>query len=162
MDEMPLMRELLYEAGRALPWVRLFRRNILRLKMTDNRGKDRMVIAGIPGQGDLYGYIWGGRVIEIEIKSQNGRLSPEQRTWRDWCQAGQIPWLCLWPWPGETKEETVQRWVEAIRLVAGPAVGTLIPPAVVPGQTARTSASATRPAARSARTRSKPIGPRPA
>ena len=147
-DEIPLMRELLYEAGRAIPHLRLFRRNILRLKMTDRRGKDRMVIAGIPGQGDLYGYIWGGRVIEIELKAKNGRLSPEQRAWRDWCQAGQIPWLCLWPWPGETREETVRRWVVVIALFAGPPNGTLSEPIVVPEQRAQTSVSGRRRKAR--------------
>lgn len=162
MSEIYLMRELLYEAGRALPWIRLFRRNVLKLKLIDPRTqRDRVVIAGIPGQSDLYFYTYGGRCGEVEIKSQNGRLSPEQRTWRDWCQAGQIPWLCLWPWPGETREETVRRWVEAIRLVAGPAVGTLSAPVEVPVEKAQTLAQGTRPAAKSTRTRSKSIGPRP-
>ena len=105
--EIPLMRELLYEAARALPHVRLFRRNILKLKVIDARtNKDRMVIAGIPGQCDLYFYVYGGRGGEIEIKSQHGRLTPEQKAWRDWCLAGQIPWLCLWPWQGEGPVET--------------------------------------------------------
>jgi hypothetical protein len=126
--EIPLMHELLYEAARAIPWARLFRRNILKLKLIDPRTqRDRVVIAGIPGQCDLYLYAFGGRCAEIELKSQNGRLSPDQKVWRDWCLAGQIPWICLWPWPLETKEETVRRWVEAIRLVAGQANGTLIP-----------------------------------
>lgn len=129
-EEIPLMRELLYEMGRALPHVRAFRRNVLKIKVIDARTqRDRMVIAGIPGQCDLYCYQYGGRVIEVELKAKNGKLSADQRTWRDWCQTGQIPWLCLWPWPGETREETVRRWVEAIRLVAGPANGTLSPPA---------------------------------
>ena len=57
MKEIPLMRELLYEAARAMPWVRLFRRNVLKLKVIDARTqKDRMVIAGIAGQSDLYFY----------------------------------------------------------------------------------------------------------
>jgi hypothetical protein len=116
------MRELLYEAGRALPHVRLFRRNVLRLKVIDPRtGKDRMVVAGIAGQCDLYFYVFGGRCGEVEIKSQKGRLTPEQRAWRDWCLAAQIPWMCLWPWPNEAPERTVRRWVGAIRLMAGPA-----------------------------------------
>ena len=127
-DEIQLMQELLREAGRALPHLRLFRRNVLRLKVSDEKtGKTRMVVAGIKGQGDLYFYTYGGGCGEIEIKSQNGQLSKHQRAWRDWCQAGRIPWLCLWPWPGETREQTVQRWVEAIRLVAGQANGTLSP-----------------------------------
>ena len=124
--EIPLMRELLYEAARALPWVRLFRRNVLKLKVIDARTqRDRMVIAGIPGQCDLYFYTYGGRCGEVEIKSKNGRLNPDQRAWRDWCLAGRIPWLCLWPWAGETKGDTVGRWIAAIALVAGPANGTL-------------------------------------
>jgi hypothetical protein len=109
-----------------------------------------MVIAGIPGQSDLYCYVYGGRVIEVELKSQNGRLTPEQRAWRDWCLAGQIPWLCLWPWPGEAPVETVRRWVEAIRLLAGPAPthsSSLAPPLAEPlpsksrGRAARRSPS---------------------
>ena len=115
------MRELLYEAARTIPWVRLFRRNVLRLRV-----EDRMVISGVKGQCDLYGLAFGGTHLEIELKSQNGRLTPEQRAWRDWCQAGQIPWLCLWPWPGEVPAETVRRWVEAVRLLAGPSRGTLV------------------------------------
>jgi hypothetical protein len=122
------MRELLYEAARAMPHVRLFRRNILKLKVTDERtGEDRMVIAGIKGQCDLYFYVYGGRGGEVELKSENGRLNPKQRAWRDWCLAGQIPWVCLWPWSTETKEETVRRWVAVIAMMAGPQNGTLIP-----------------------------------
>ena len=122
--EIPLLRELLYELARALPHVRAFRRNVLKLKVIDARtNKDRMVIAGIPGQSDLYCYVFGGRVIEVELKSQNGRLTLEQRAWRDWCQAGQIPWLCLWPWPNESSAETVRRWVAAVALAAGPSPG---------------------------------------
>lgn len=142
MREIPLMRELLYESSRAIPWVRLFRRNILRLRVDD-----RIVISGIRGQCDLWGVFYGGGHIEVELKSQNGRLSPEQRAWRDWCLAGQIPWLCLWPWPGESSAETVQRWVEAIRLVAGPSRGTLTP-TLGPEQTEQTSAPKRRRKAR--------------
>ena len=139
------MRELLYEAARALPHLRLFRRNILKLRVIDARTQlERMVIAGIPGQCDLYGIQYGGRCMEVELKSENGRLTPDQRTWRDWCLAGQVPWMCLWPWPGESKEETVQRWVAVIIMMAGPANGTLIPPIVAQEQTAQTSGPAIR------------------
>lgn len=145
--EIPLLRELLYELGRALPHARAFRRNVLKLRVVDARTqRDRMVIAGIPGQSDLYLYIYGGRVIEVELKSENGRLTPEQRAWRDWCQAGQIPWLCLWPWPGEAPEQTVRRWVEAIRLLAGPSptpTASLVPPLDAPS-TGRTRERASR------------------
>ena len=106
-----------------------------------------MVVAGIAGQSDLYGYLYGGRCMEIEIKSKNGRLSPEQRAWRDWCQAGQIPWLCLWPWPGESREETVARWVSVIAMVAGSANGTLSNPVAVESAT-RLAAQPKRPRAK--------------
>ncbi len=132
------MRELLYESARTIPWVRLFRRNVLRLRVDD-----RMVISGVKGQCDLYGLVFGGAHLEIEVKSQNGRLTHEQRAWRDWCLAGQIPWLCLWPWQNETKEETVQRWVSAIALVAGPSTGQ----SLVPVETAQTSGTESRPTA---------------
>jgi hypothetical protein len=147
--EIPLLRDLLYELGRALPHVRAFRRNVLKLKVIDARTqRDRMVIAGIPGQSDLYCYVFGGRVIEVELKSENGRLTPDQRAWRDWCLAGRIPWLCLWPWPGETKEETVQRWVAAITLMAGPVNGALIAQALVPVEMVQKSGAGRRRAAR--------------
>ena len=155
MSEIYLMRELLYEARRALPWIRLFRRNVLKLKLIDPRTqRDRVVIAGIPGQSDLYFYTYGGRCGEVEIKSQNGRLTPEQKAWRDWCLAGQIPWMCLWPWPGETPAETVHRWVAVIAMMAGPVNGTLIPQAVDQAETARTSARGKRRKAQPSPTRS--------
>ena len=153
------MRELLYEAARAIPHLRLFRRNILRLKVVEARtGKDRMVIAGIPGQCDLYGIQYGGRCIEIEIKSQNGRLTPEQHAWRDWCLAGQIPWACLWPWPRETKEETVQRWVAVVALMAGPVTVSLAP---APVETEQTSAPKAGPMVGPAQTPTSSLAPPP-
>ena len=130
MKEIPLLRELLYEAARSLPHLRLFRRNVLKLKTIDARtGRDRMVIAGIPGQCDLYGYVYGGRVIEVELMSQRGRLTEEQEAWRDWCRAARIPWVALWPEPEEAPEQTVRRWVEAIRRLAEPDPMVPTPPA---------------------------------
>ena len=146
------MRELLYESARTIPWVRLVRRNVLRLRVDD-----RMVISGVKGQCDLYGLVFGGAHLEIEVKSQNGRLTPEQRAWRDWCLAGQIPWLCLWPWQNETKEETVQRWVSAIALVAGPSTGQ----SLVPVETAQTSGTDSRPMVESGHTRTTRSAPPP-
>ena len=148
------MRELLYEASRVMPHVRLFRRNVLRLKMIDSRGKDRMVIAGIKGQCDLWGVVWGGLHLEIELKSENGRLTIEQKTWRDWCLLGQIPWMCLWPWPNETREETVQRWVAVVAMMAGPVNGTLSAQVPALDETGRTSARGKRRKAQPSPTRS--------
>lgn len=45
------------------------------------RTGDRVVRFGIPGQADITGVVDGSR-IEIECKSENGRLSPEQRAFR--------------------------------------------------------------------------------
>ncbi len=47
-----------------------------------------------PGIGDIL--IGGWRtLIWIELKSKTGRLEPEQKDWRDWCNSVGIPWfLC--------------------------------------------------------------------
>jgi hypothetical protein len=71
---------------------------------------ERTVRAGIKGQCDLYGYIRGGLTVEIEIKSHNGRMSPEQMAWQTWCLEWRIPHVVLRAKKEETEEETVERW----------------------------------------------------
>lgn len=36
----------------------------------------------------------GVRVVWIELKSETGRLTEEQETWRDWCHLTGTPWFC--------------------------------------------------------------------
>ena len=110
MREIPLMQAFQHAATMQLPHVRLFRREILKAVI-----EGRHVKAGITGQCDLYGVVRGGLHVEVETKAISGRLSPEQKTWRDWCQKGEIPWLLLKPEKDESPEATVQRWVEELR-----------------------------------------------
>lgn len=42
----------------------------------------RKITFGQPGQADIMGIV-RGRYVAIETKSESGRLSPEQRDWRD-------------------------------------------------------------------------------
>lgn len=104
MIEVEYMQLLQYRAAQELPTLRLFRRNIVRLKI-----EDRTVRAGIKGQCDLYGYWRNGRVIEIEMKGLKTPMTKEQETWRDWCRSWGIPWTCLRPFNGEV--DPVGRWV---------------------------------------------------
>jgi len=106
VTESQLQSALLLHAPKSLPGIRLFRRNVIAARVGD-----RTVRAGIKGQCDLYGYIRGkGRVVEIEIKSSVGRLSPEQKTWAAWCAEWEVPHIVLTGAKGETTEETVERW----------------------------------------------------
>jgi len=105
MKETHLMREFMHRAAVALPMLRLFRRNVAFIKV-DNRA----IRAGLKGQADLYGYIRGGRVIEIEIKAAHGKLTPEQEAWRDWCQEWGIPHLVLWA----HDDDPVTGWLEEV------------------------------------------------
>jgi hypothetical protein len=105
MKETTLMREFMHRAAVALPMVRLFRRNVAVIKI-DNRA----IRAGLKGQADLYGYIRGGRVIEIEIKARRGVLTPEQIVWQGWCREWGIPHLVLWI----DGHDPVTRWLEEV------------------------------------------------
>jgi hypothetical protein len=100
----------MHAASMDLPHVRVFRRNIMGARI-----EDRFVKAGIKGQCDTYAYVKGGRAIELETKSLDGTLSPQQEVWRDWCRAWGVPWLELRPLAGEAPEQTVTRWVIELR-----------------------------------------------
>jgi hypothetical protein len=110
MNEVPLMQSFMYEASRAMPSVRLFRRNVGVIMI-----EDRVFKAGIKGQCDIYAYTKGGRVVEIETKAKRGVLSENQKHWRDWCVSWGVPWMQLKPLKSETSEQTVTRWVEELR-----------------------------------------------
>ena len=75
----------------------------------------RRVHYGIKGQCDLFGLVRGGQHIELELKSKNGRLSPEQAAWRDWCLSYEVPWVMLQAERGEADEATVERWCGLVR-----------------------------------------------
>lgn len=104
--ESTLQARLLLLAPERLPDLRLFRRNVV-VARTENR----TVRAGLPGQSDLYGYVRGGRVIEVELKAAGRYLSPPQRAWAKWCSDWDVPHVTLTGRVGETVEQTVERWI---------------------------------------------------
>jgi hypothetical protein len=113
MGEISLMREFMYGAAVALPNVRLFRRNVAKIKV-----EDRMIATGITGQCDLYAIVRGGRHIEIELKSKFGKLSEEQIRWCLWCRSWDVTWVALRQLPKETPAQTVSRWIKELRSIA--------------------------------------------
>lgn len=117
MIEIDLMKLFQHEASMMLPMARLFRRNIINTKTAAGWHAK----SGVRGQCDLYAYVRGGKVIEIETKTRRGRLSQEQQNWKDFCQAWSIQWIQLKESKWETPEETVARWVRELRFAIGPA-----------------------------------------
>jgi len=104
--ESTLQVKLLLEAPKRLPDLRLFRRNVIAVRV-----EERTVHAGIAGQADLYGYVRGGRVLEIELKGVGRPLNPKQKLWQAWCLEWSVPHVVLRAERGETAEETVERWI---------------------------------------------------
>lgn len=113
MTETGLVKLFMHRASREIPHVRIFRRNVLKLRV-----ENRVVSAGLPGQCDCYAYVRGGRVIELEAKSLGGKLEAKQHVWRAWCLAWGVPWHQLIPFPGESQEQTLSRWVQELRELA--------------------------------------------
>jgi hypothetical protein len=58
-------------------WMRLWRANAGVARIGD-----RVVRFGVPGQADLTGILPGGRRLEIEVKSTDGRQTEEQRNYQ--------------------------------------------------------------------------------
>jgi hypothetical protein len=104
------MQAFQHAATLALPHVRLFRREILKATI-----EGRHVRAGLKGQCDLYGIVRGGLHVEVETKALGGRLRPEQKVWREWCERGEVPYLLLTVPKGEEPDATVTRWVSELR-----------------------------------------------
>lgn len=109
MREIPLQAALLLAAPRELPHMRLFRRNV---GVAHHEG--RVVTYALPGQCDLYALVQGGRHLEIELKSADGVMKPDQVVWMVWCNAWSIPHVVLSPERGESVEQTIARWCLAI------------------------------------------------
>jgi hypothetical protein len=103
--ETELQIAFLLAAPARFPDLRLFRRNVIVARI-----ESRTVHAGIKGQCDLYGYVRGGRIVEIELKSATGRQRPDQAAWATWCVEWGIPHIVLRGAVGETVKQTVKRW----------------------------------------------------
>lgn len=108
--ESDLQWALLAAAPAAIPQLRLFRRNVGTVRV-----HNRVMRFGVAGQADLYGIFRGGRHLEVELKAAGGRLSPEQRAWRDFCLSWQIPHVLLVGGADERIEQTVARWIQELR-----------------------------------------------
>lgn len=75
MKESVLVAEILLQLPQAFPNVRCWRNNTGALK--DETG--RLIRFGLPGSTDISGIIApSGRRLEIECKTETGRLRPEQ------------------------------------------------------------------------------------
>ena len=97
-----------------LPAIRLFRRNNATVRIDG-----RVVKFGMAGLPDFHGVVDGGLHVEIEIKAARGRLSPEQKVFRDWCVEHRVPYVNPTARVGETIEQTVERWCDEIGLAVG-------------------------------------------
>ena len=114
MSEHDLLALFIREAPKALPDLRVFRRNIIR--QTVNRdGREVHLRNGIPGQADAYALLKGGCHVEIETKSATGRMRAAQERWRAFCAAWGVPHLVMKARAGEEPADTVARWIEELR-----------------------------------------------
>ena len=76
MSEKAIQNDILRAFG-TKPWMRLWRANAGVARIGD-----RVVRFGVPGQADLTGILPGGRRLEIEVKSTDGRQTEEQRNYQ--------------------------------------------------------------------------------
>jgi hypothetical protein len=124
MSEHDLLALFIREAPKALTDLRVFRRNIInRVVMIE--GRKVHLVNGIPGQGDAYALLRGGRHVEIETKSAKGAMREAQERWRDFCAAWGVPHLVLKAREGEAEGATVARWIEELRVVTHDSGGVL-------------------------------------
>lgn len=117
MNETETLHAFMAEVPYALPFVRVFRRNIVNAAV-EVRGRRFQARAGEKGMADAYAIVEGGRHVEIEAKSARGKLSREQVAWRDQMQRMRVPYLLLQILQGEAPADTVRRWIEELREVA--------------------------------------------
>ena len=113
MSETDLKYALLLAAPRELPTLRLFLRQVMRVKLKE---PERTIAIGIKGQSDVYAIERGtARHIELETKDVHTVITPQQLAWRDFCLEWGIPHLFLRARAGESSEETVRRWCDEVR-----------------------------------------------
>ena len=111
--ESQLQTKLLLRAPALFPDLRLFRRNVGSAVM---KGGYTVGFA-IPGQCDLYGYIRGGRTIEVELKNVGERLKPNQRNWAAWCAEWGVPHIVLTAMKDEDDDQVINRWCGELYLL---------------------------------------------
>lgn len=109
LSESDLKSQFLLRAPVALPELRLFRRNV----GVARAASGNMVRFGIKGLPDLYGLWRGGKYIELELKSKNGRLRPEQAAYAAWCKTWGITHLVLVE-ASLNPESSIDDWIRQI------------------------------------------------
>ena len=106
MTESALQSQLLLRAPIELPDLRLFRRNVGVARSIRDGAITRF---GIKGQPDLYGLWRGGGFVEVELKSKNSRLRPEQAAYAAWCASWGVKHIVL-------VESSIDDWIASLRL----------------------------------------------
>ena len=108
MSERELVQSILIEFG-ARSDLRMWRSNTgAAMWRKSNGSSGGMVRFGMPGQADISGIMRpGGRRIEIECKTKNGRQSKEQQAWQRMIE-----------WAGGLY--VIARSIEDVRLALGP------------------------------------------
>lgn len=116
MNETDLLFKFMADVPRILPHVRVFRREIIRRQqmISGRSGQSYFVSAGIPGQGDAYAYVRGGRVVEIEVKAAKGTMREAQKRWREFCVDWRISHIILRAQVCEEPSVTVSRWIDEL------------------------------------------------
>lgn len=79
MRERDVQEEIMRAVG-ALPYARIWRVTVGKFRRLHD---DQIVTVGLPGMADLSGILACGRRLEIECKGPRGRLSVDQKRWRD-------------------------------------------------------------------------------
>lgn len=113
LNETDLLHIFIERVPHALPHCRVFRRSIINRKVTEG-GRTFVLRNGIKGQADAYAIARGGRHVEIEMKAAGGSLEKEQKAWRAFCAAFEIPHLVLRAKKDEAPVVTVERWVNEL------------------------------------------------
>lgn len=110
--ETELRRIYVAAATHEFPDVRFFIRNVGKLMVGD-----RVISAGIKGQADVYGYVRGGRGIEIELKNIRTPQTKEQRAWQAFCEEWDIPYLLLRAQSADPIDDWLTRTYEFMKTV---------------------------------------------
>ena len=113
VSETDLLWLFIQRVPQAIPGAHIERRNIIkgaRIGKTDFR-----ISNGMKGQCDCFVILPGSRHVECETKAPKGRLSPEQRRWKQRCEALGIPHLVLVAHECDSPDDTVAAWIEQTR-----------------------------------------------
>lgn len=103
------------------PSARGWYRNIIDRHVQDPKTKrEYQLKSGSKGMADVFIYVpaepWA-IPIEVELKSYEGRQEPEQKRWQTLMTSSKVPFLLLRQKKAETTAETVDRWIQEIKLL---------------------------------------------